>query len=69
MKIVAEYDPISGNITDASGTQWYAGINLNFEQYAETLATIPAYETEAIKLAQMGYTAEQLIALRKAGIL
>lgn len=57
MKIIAEYDPAIGTITDVLGGIWSIGINVQFEEYKE----IPKIVT--------GLTVEDLVKLKTNGVI
>lgn len=69
MKIQAHYDPSTGNITDTAGAQWFIGTGVPFE-VAETASGGGAASMSATdRLIEKGATADDLIKLRKAGVI
>ena len=64
MKIVVEYDPIAGTLTNPSN-QAYLGmfLNLDYEE-ATGAAKGPAIET-LVKLKNAGFTADEIVELKR----
>lgn len=66
MKVVIDYDPASGNMTDAKGA--YVGSWMGLESFGEELSTNDPVE-DIVKLKNSGFTAEDIVAMKKGGVL
>lgn len=65
MKVTLDYDPASGQLTDKSGS--LVGTWVNLQPVDDSVKKLtPA---EAIQLREAGFTAEDLVELRKRGLL
>ncbi len=60
MKVVIDYDPNTGNVVCKDGTTWNIQ-NLKYEEYID-------YDI-INQMIKNGYTAEQLIELKRAGVI
>lgn len=69
MKVIVNYDPATGNIHDSNGMHIITWLGLNYEEVPTLEATQAIKDSEPVELAKLGYTAQQLISLRKAGVL
>lgn len=66
MKVVIEYDPATGNMTDAKGA--YVGCWMQLESFGNELTVSDPVE-DIVKLKNSGFTAEDIVALKKGGVL
>ncbi|MCP3899124.1 MAG: hypothetical protein GY707_05255 [Desulfobacteraceae bacterium] len=64
MKIIAEYNNQNGMLVDSAGTEWYVGLNINFEPFAGSTT-----EPNVSNSNNVGLTAEDLIKLKDKGII
>lgn len=58
MKIIAEYEPATGQLIDRNGSIWNPGINIPFEEYKEDKVEITT-----------GLTVDDLIKLKTNGVI
>ena len=65
MKVVVEYDPVTGTISDNEGT--YIGCWVGLKHFEEGLSNSGV--EVLIKLKDAGYTAEEVVQLKMGGLL
>lgn len=66
MKVIFEYDPSTGNLTDRDGCVYTVGMNMNhFGDPAEQGTTV----RDLIKLKEAGFSAEEIVQMKDGGVL
>ena len=65
MKVILEYDPATGNIMDKDGLAIHCFPCLNYEEVPEKNTAV----ADLIKLKNSGFTAEEVIAIKKADLI
>ena len=63
MKVILNYDELTGNITDSKGVYLFMYGGLSYDS-VDDMTSID----EMIKLKNAGFTAQEIIEMRKAGL-
>lgn len=66
MKVTIEYDPQTGNMTDAKGA--FIGCWIGLETFGDELQSSDPVE-DIVRLKNAGLSAEDIVALKKGGVL
>jgi hypothetical protein len=73
MKVVVDYDPVTGNIRDNTGMLWYVSPNLEFEEYSPSRVNnfVQKSETGVVQdlIVSGNYSADDMIKLKQAGVI
>lgn len=68
MRIIVDYDPVGGNITSENGQMYYIGPGLIFPESKNESKEL-TQQSEVVALSNNGMTANDLIKMRKAGVI
>lgn len=67
MKVILNYDPATGQISDANGQSISCWFDLRYEPVLETVSTTEV--NDLVKLKEAGFTTEEMVNLRDRGLI
>lgn len=67
MKVIVNYDDVTGQITDESGQIVGAWFDLRYEPVLETVSATEI--NDLVKLKEAGFTVEELVNMRDGGLI